>query len=145
LPQRQLLSSIHSGITEGAPQAVQVADRWHVLRNLREAAERVLDAHRAQWPDITVPEATDRVPLVRRSRHEWVARQARREQRQERYAAGRALHAQGMPLLPIARRLPLGRATVRRYVTAAVFPARAPSPPTQSPAPLRGLSRTALG
>lgn len=133
------------GITEGAPQAVQVADRWHVLRNLREATERVLDAQRAQWQDITLPEATDRVPPVRRSRHEQVARQARREQRRERYAAVRALHAQGMPLLQIARRLQMGRATVRRYVTADVFPERAPSAPTQPPPPLCGLSGTALG
>jgi transposase len=29
-------------ITEGAPSAVQVADRWHLLKNLREALEQVL-------------------------------------------------------------------------------------------------------
>jgi transposase len=31
-----------SGITEGAPQATQVADRWHLLKNLREALEQFL-------------------------------------------------------------------------------------------------------
>jgi transposase len=31
-----------SGITEGAPSAVQVADRWHLLKNLREALEQAL-------------------------------------------------------------------------------------------------------
>jgi len=31
-----------SGITDGAPTAVQIADRWHLLKNLREALERLL-------------------------------------------------------------------------------------------------------
>src|SRR5262245_24425555 len=33
--------------TEGASQVEQVADRWHLLTNLREAVERVLERHSA--------------------------------------------------------------------------------------------------
>ena len=36
------------GISEGAPQATQVADRWHLLVNLREALQRLLDRIRPE-------------------------------------------------------------------------------------------------
>jgi transposase len=48
------------GATEGAPQARQVADRWHLLHNLREALERMLYRRHAQLerlPDAGVPSA----------------------------------------------------------------------------------------
>ncbi|WP_187282504.1 transposase [Streptomyces sp. MS191] len=41
------------GATAGAPQAVRVADRWHLWHNLSEAAERSIAQHRqcvcASW------------------------------------------------------------------------------------------------
>lgn len=32
----------------GAPRAVQIADRWHLLKNIREAGERVLSRPKVQ-------------------------------------------------------------------------------------------------
>jgi transposase len=34
-----------SGATRGAPQALQIADRWHIIHNLGEALEKVLARH----------------------------------------------------------------------------------------------------
>lgn len=38
------------GATLGAPTAVQVVDRWHLLKNLGEAVQRVLDRHPVSTP-----------------------------------------------------------------------------------------------
>ncbi|MEP6776371.1 MAG: ISL3 family transposase [Chloroflexota bacterium] len=43
------------GATAGAPDAIQVADRFHLLLNLRQAVERLLDRNRAQFRGIVLP------------------------------------------------------------------------------------------
>src|SRR5262249_30120649 len=42
------------GVSEGAPDAIQVADRWHLLSNLREALEGMLDRLRPQLQASTI-------------------------------------------------------------------------------------------
>lgn len=43
-----------SAITEGSPQAVQVADRWHILKNLTETLEKFLDTQRDSIKEIAI-------------------------------------------------------------------------------------------
>ena len=45
LVSRDRSSSYSRATTESAPQAQQVADRWHLLKNAREAIERLLERH----------------------------------------------------------------------------------------------------
>src|SRR5207248_3783346 len=42
---RDRSSTYAQAATEGASQAAQVADRWHLLKNLREAVERLFERH----------------------------------------------------------------------------------------------------
>ena len=81
------------GATRGAPKAVQVADRLHLLCNLTSAVERVLERKRtalatAVVPEIpeppeppagSAPESKTRPEQVREDRRQcWVARSIRR-------------------------------------------------------------------
>lgn len=114
------------GVTEGVPQARQVADRFHLLMNLREAVEHILDRNRACLRGIVLPRRGDRsdggVPAeaqrtpARRSPAEERVRAARQVQRHERYQHIRTLQAQGISIRGIARALQLNRGTVYRYL-----------------------------
>ena len=135
------------GASAGAPGAVQVADRWHLLKNLREALERlfgrldaaVADALRPPAPDETVPtaETPGVAPIapepeppgggsgpVPQSAPETAtsARQARQQQRAARHTEVRALREQGLPLRQIAHQTGLSRNAVRRYCRQARCP-----------------------
>src|SRR3712207_1145272 len=43
------------GASRGAPTAIQVADRFHLLQNLREALQRFLEHHQALLRQATAP------------------------------------------------------------------------------------------
>lgn len=51
------------GASRGAPQARQVADRWHLLRNLGDALQKIADAHRrdirAAWCAVSAQNPAD--------------------------------------------------------------------------------------
>ena len=120
------------GIRRGAPEAVQVADRFHLLQNLAEALETTFTAHAASLRAVdqarvqaviadggAVPVAAPRSP----ARAATLAA-GRRERRMARYRQVWDLHREGWPGHAIARRLGLGRSTVVRYLRHTVFPER---------------------
>jgi transposase len=125
---------------EAAPDARQVADRWHLLKNLREALERLFERESGAIaealkpteptpePAVIQPEAPTVEgrpaaetpvppppvgPAVASPRQE--ARQAKRRRRVERFERVHELKRRGHSIRGIARELGLTRKAVRRY------------------------------
>lgn len=129
------------GARQGAPQARQVADRFHLLKNVTDSLERFLarkhaslrhaaEAVRSEGESPAPaphPAADEREIVVapadprRAPRHEQ-AHQECRARRLARYEEVLALHGQGHGLRAIARQMRLSPTTVRRYVHAEGFP-----------------------
>ncbi|WP_433501477.1 ISL3 family transposase [Sphaerimonospora sp. CA-214678] len=114
------------GAARGAPQAIQVADRWHMWRNLGEAVERTVTKHRAHLRDLVVATSPGEVPasapVTTPSAGELAPCEPRSdrlaERTRRRYALVHQLLTQGRDLRAIARELNLARNTVRRFARA---------------------------
>lgn len=127
-------------IAVGAPKAVQVADRWHLLANMRQVVERWLHTIHARLRRLPVPPAGGgdmvvpprRDQAFRRTGPERDARAAGRARWQARYDEVRRRHLAGEPLMAIARATSLARGTVRKFAHAEGFPARLPHGPGPS-------------
>lgn len=104
------------GARQGAPDAIQVADRFHLLQNASQALEQVLRTRRRRIA-VTVAEAPaaatdpDRPlsPRQEEAQNRRAARIARWEEVQRRHAAGESLRS-------IARTMGINRQTVRRLM-----------------------------
>src|SRR4051794_30078931 len=117
------------GIRSGAPQAIQVADRWHLMVNACEALRRVLDRHSGALRRATrlcLPQAVMSSAAVVGKQQVATQRERQRaqrcEQRQARYEEVARLHRAGMPIRRIARRLGIARNAVRRWRGAGISP-----------------------
>ncbi|MGH3781993.1 MAG: ISL3 family transposase [Pseudonocardiaceae bacterium] len=115
------------GARGGAPEAIQVADRWHLWHNLAEYVEKTIAAHHGclrQPDDIPLEAAAERGGAADLAEAAQAAQLLRTEnsalvvRTQARYQAIQALKADGRGLKTIMRELDLAKETVRRFYRA---------------------------
>jgi transposase len=120
------------GAREGAPEAEHVADRWHLLRNLGEAMERLTAQHASHLrqaakrmlpPPPEVPPGEE-TPLARLPRCEQ-QRLERCTEREALYNRIKQLRQQERTIQVIATETGVSKRTVLRFLRAEKFPARA--------------------
>jgi transposase len=105
------------GATKGAPYAIQIADRYHLLANLRETVEAVLARHRTELCRQAISEKTpDEHAYPRQSPAAEHQRHVRVAQRNERFEQVKTLHESGISREDIARCTGLSLRTVTRYL-----------------------------
>ncbi|HET9139775.1 MAG TPA: ISL3 family transposase [Actinophytocola sp.] len=102
-------------VRRALPEAIQVADRWHLWHNLGEATGKEVAAHSACWAKATPPQDGPRAQTTR-----------------ERWHQVHTLLHRKVGLLECARRLNLSLNTVKRYARASE-PERLQRPPQYRP------------
>ncbi|MCK2218137.1 ISL3 family transposase [Actinomadura sp. ATCC 31491] len=111
-----------TGAREGAPDAQQVADRWHMWDDLGEYVKKIVGAHHgcvtthyAALKQNAAEQAPDPDQVAEQATADHAESRARVVRTRQRYVQVQALKAEGKHLAAIQRELNLAPGTVRRY------------------------------
>ncbi len=124
-----------SAARESAPQAIQCADRFHLLKNLGEALEGLLAHHlalerkrqtQATLHELGAVSVWQPKRATRTSAQLEQLQQARREERLAQYEQVIALHKRGMSQHALAERTRISHSTISRWLAQGCFPERKP-------------------
>ncbi len=133
------------GAKTGAPQAIQVADRFHLLKNLLDGFERFLSRQHQVIAEVfqkacpptkkRTKEQLTKTKLLPSAAKTLVIEQkaARTAAREKRFRTVKELHQEGVPILAIARRLKMSRNTVKKFLSVESALHRQPNCPRFSP------------
>lgn len=113
---------------KGAPQAIQVSDKWHLLKNLGRAVGLLLTRHftahrkkKTQEPGLEKLSVSPRDRSRKISAHQARIQQIHRADRLARYEHVVALAKQGMRRQAIADQVGVGLTTIQDWLLAGSF------------------------
>lgn len=122
------------GASEGAPNAQQVADRWHLLLNVRQMVERLLSRIHSRLRRLpTIPASKElarnmspikRLGAFRRTKADEERSRESRQRCLQHYQQVKTSYEGGASISAMARDLGFTRTTVRKYAYAQNFPER---------------------
>jgi transposase len=122
-----------AGIRQGAPEATQVADRFHLLKNVAAALQEVFSVHHREIDQLNhMPPnepPTQDANAVTVPPEPPVAQQHithNRAKRVAEYEQARALHEQGWTMKAISTHMGRHHRTIKKYLQASTFPERPP-------------------
>jgi transposase len=132
LVSRDRAQAYSNGILAGAPEAIQVADRFHLLCNLQDAVQRMFEKHPGELREAekqmvqasaeakgaieTGSAIPDPMELSPKGPDTW---------KQIRFAQVKELQKQGQGQRAAAKQLGISRRTINRYFSLDYLPARA--------------------
>jgi len=118
------------GARQGAPSAIQIADRWHLSSNMTDAIERFLNTKHtclrqavSRVNDTADAAEEPRAGIMDTKRPSKV--ELWNERRRVRHEQVQTLHRQGASIQAISRKLRMHRRTVRMMLRAETCPERA--------------------
>ncbi|MFE8950287.1 hypothetical protein [Streptomyces sp. NPDC007856] len=103
------------GATRGTPQALHVADRWHLWHNLGEAAEKCVYWHRSCLRPAPAPPDEPQVEAESASSSPWPTGHRFAERTRAKHATIHALLAAGHSKRSVARHLGMTLNTILRF------------------------------
>lgn len=117
---RDRYSHYAKGVTQGLPKAIQVVDRWHLLKNMGEALKKLLTKTRQELrrenreavfksrseEEVDTPRSLSKPPETQRvqNHRDLLLQQIK------------AMHSEGTSIRQIAQTFSMGRVTIRKYL-----------------------------
>lgn len=119
-------------ITQALPDAVQIADRWHLLKNLRETIQRHISRRHKAVAQIVTRSINDKElvdPNIATKQRRYdqgpgqeALHNARTEKREALFKAVKARYAEGAYTTDLAKEFALARQTISKWVNSETLP-----------------------